>query len=347
MQTVMVTGGAGFIGSNFVRHLLHDRQDVRVVVYDKLTYAGNLANLADVAAEFAGRYTFVHGDICDAAAVEHTLRTHAVSAIVNFAAETHVDRSLLAAGVFVTTDVLGTYTLLEQARQTGVGRFLQVGTDEVYGEVLEGSSRETDPIAPRSPYSASKAGADLMVLAYHHSFGLETVITRGSNTFGPYQYPEKFIPLFITNAIDGLPLPLYGDGRQVRDWIAVQDHCRGIATVLDRGRAGEVYNIGGGNERENWAVAELILQATGRPRDLVRPVADRPGHDRRYSVDTTKLRELGWAPNATFEASLEATVRWYQQHEAWWRPIKSGGYRAYYEQQYGQRLRDAPAQSGA
>lgn len=338
MQNILVTGGAGFIGSNFVRMLLQSAPDARVVVYDKLTYAGNLANLKDVEEAFGERYAFVQGDICDPAAVAAALEGFRIQKIVNFAAETHVDRSLLAAGSFVTTDVYGTYVLLEQARLAGIERFLQVGTDEVYGEVLEGSSRETDSVLPRSPYSASKAGADLMVLAYHHSYGMNTVITRGSNTFGPYQYPEKFIPLFITNAIDGLPLPLYGDGRQVRDWIAVLDHCRGIATALEHGGPGEVYNVGGGNERENLTVAEIIIEATGRSRDLLRPVADRPGHDRRYSVDTAKLRELGWQPLATFEQSLEATVRWYMDHEDWWRPIKSGEYREYYEQQYGQRL---------
>ncbi|MCX6020759.1 MAG: dTDP-glucose 4,6-dehydratase [Chloroflexi bacterium] len=341
MLNVLVTGGAGFIGSNFVRSLLQGSPDVRVVVYDKLTYAGNLENLSDVAADFAGRYAFVQGDICDAAAVGAAFMEHAIQQVVNFAAETHVDRSLLAAGSFVTTDVYGTYVLLEQARLAGIERFLQVGTDEVYGEVMEGSSLETDVIVPRSPYSASKAGADLMVLAYRNSFGMNTLITRGSNTFGPYQYPEKFIPLFVTNAIEGLPLPLYGDGRQVRDWIHVLDHCAGIATVLRKGEPGEVYNVGGGNERENIVVAEQILRDTGRTADLLRTVADRPGHDRRYSIDTTKLRGLGWAPLATFEESLTATVRWYIDHPEWWRPIKSGEYRAYYDEQYGRRLSGA------
>lgn len=344
MENILVTGGAGFIGSNFVRMLLQRVPDARVVVYDKLTYAGNLANLRDVEASFGERYAFVHGDICDPEAVAAALTGYRIQKVVNFAAETHVDRSLLAAGSFVTTDVYGTYVLLEQARLAGITRFLQVGTDEVYGEVLEGSSQETDPVTPRSPYSASKAGADLMVLAYHHSYAMDTVITRGSNTFGPYQYPEKFIPLFITNAIDGQPLPLYGDGRQVRDWIAVLDHCEGIATALERGQSGEVYNVGGGNERENLTVAEIIIAATGQSRDLLRPVADRPGHDRRYSVDTAKLRELGWRPRATFEESLEATVRWYMDNEAWWRPIKTGEYRDYYERQYGQRLGPERAQ---
>ncbi|MBM2827278.1 MAG: dTDP-glucose 4,6-dehydratase [Dehalococcoidia bacterium] len=312
--------------------------DYSVVIYDKLTYAGNPENLAGLAEAFAGRYTFVQGDICDAELVEKVMAERGVDTVVNFAAETHVDRSLLEAGAFVMTDVYGTFVLLEAARKLGVERFLHMGTDEVYGEVAEGSSKETDHLEPRSPYSASKAGADLMVRAYHVSHGVYAVTTRASNNFGPRQYPEKFIPLFVTNAIDDLPLPLYGDGRQVRDWLYVQDCCEGILTALRKGKPGEVYNIGGGNERHNIEVAHSIVSLLGKPSSLIQHITDRPAHDRRYSLDSSKLMALGWSPKRTFEEALEETVRWYVDNEPWWRRIKSGEYAEYYQRQYGARL---------
>ena len=339
MNSLLVTGGAGFIGSSFVRHVLEECPDYRVVVYDKLTYAGNPENLAGLAGAFKGRYTFVQGDICDAQHVEEVMGEHGVDTVVNFAAETHVDRSLLDAGAFVMTDVYGTYVLLEAARKVGVERFLHMGTDEVYGEVHQGSPRETDPLEPRSPYSASKAAADLMVRAYHISHGMPTLITRASDNFGPRQYPEKFIPLFITNAVDDLPLPLYGDGRQVREWMYVQDCCEGIMTVLGKGQLGEIYNVGGGNERYNIDVAQQIVELLGKPRSLIQHVADRPAHDRRYSLDFSKIKALGWSQSHGFESALEDTVRWYVDNEAWWRKIKSGeDYAGYYRRQYGARL---------
>lgn len=336
MKNLLITGGAGFIGSNFVRYLLDAHPDYRVIVYDKLTYAGRLENLADLPSH--PRFDFVHGDIADAGRVEETFRTYQIDTLVNFAAETHVDRSLLEPGSFIMTDVYGTYVLLEAARKVGIERFLAVSTDEVYGQVLSGSSVEADPLDPRSPYAASKAGGDLMVRAYAASYGLPVIITRGSNNFGPYQYPEKMIPLFITNAIGDLPLPVYGDGRQVRDWIYVLDHCRGIDVALHRGEIGEIYNIGGGCEKENLDVMRGILDGLGKPHDLLVFVEDRPGHDRRYSLDCNKLRSLGWTPESTFEAALEATIRWYRDNQAWWRAIKTGDYAAYYQRNYGYRL---------
>ncbi|MCC7360473.1 MAG: dTDP-glucose 4,6-dehydratase [Anaerolineales bacterium] len=336
MKNILVTGGAGFIGSNFVRYLLRQHPDYHVVVFDKLTYAGNVKNLLDVHDD--PRYTFVRGDIADKHMLADTLRAHQVDTIVNFAAESHVDRSILEPDAFIHTDVVGTYVLLEAARQFGLERVLQVSTDEVYGSIPVGFFKEGDPLEPNSPYSASKAGGELMVRAYHETYGLNTVVTRGSNTFGPYQYPEKVAPLFITNAIEGEPLPLYGDGMQVRDWLYVEDHCAGIDTALHRGAPGEIYNLGGGNERHNIQVTKLILQLLGKPETLIRPVADRPGHDRRYALDCAKLKALGWAPTKDFETRLAETVAWYQQNDWWWRPIKSGEFKAYYRQQYGERL---------
>lgn len=336
MQNILVTGGAGFIGSNFVRHLLREHPGYHVVAYDKLTYAGNLKNLLEVHDE--PRYRFVRGDIADKHSLAQAIREHNIDTIVNFAAESHVDRSILEPDAFIHTDVVGTYVLLEAARQFQLERFHQVSTDEVYGSIPEGFFKEGDPLEPNSPYSASKAGGELMVRAYHETYGLNTVVTRGSNTFGPYQYPEKVAPLFITNAIDDEPLPLYGDGRQVRDWLYVEDHCSGIDLALHRGAAGEVYNLGGGNERHNLDVTRLILKLLGKPDSLIRPVADRPGHDRRYALDCARLRALGWQPAWGFEAAMAATVAWYRQNEWWWRPIKSGEFKAYYQQQYGQRL---------
>ena len=333
MRKLLVTGGAGFIGSNFVRYILSRYPDYQVVVLDKLTYAGNLANLADVA-DNPG-YSFVRGDICDQPLVDSLAAE--VDAILNFAAETHVDRSILDAGSFIRTDVYGTFVLLEAAKKHGVRRFLQVSTDEVYGDVPEGSSREDDPLRPRSPYSASKAGGDMLVQAYHITHGVPVLVTRGSNNYGPYQYPEKLIPVLITNALDDQELPIYGDGQQVRDWLYVLDHCSAIDVVLHRGEPGEVYNVGGGNERRNLDIAEQVLELLGKPRSLIRFVKDRPGHDRRYSLDCSKLRRLGWEPARDFEEALAETVRWYVSNEDWWRPLKSGEYWEYYQRNYAGR----------
>jgi len=327
---LVVTGGAGFIGSNFVRFMLRRYDDLEVVNLDKLTYAGNLENLADV--ENDARYTFVKGDICDAAVVRDALA--GADAVVNFAAETHVDRSISGPQDFIRTDVLGTHTLLEAVRELGVKRYLQISTDEVYGSTETGSFTEESDLAPSSPYSASKAGADLLVLAYHHTYGAPVLITRSSNNYGPWQYPEKIIPLFITNGIDEQALPVYGDGLNVRDWLYVDDNCAGIDAVLRRGALGEVYNIGGGHEVDNLALTRQILKLLGRSPGLIHFVTDRPGHDRRYSIDCGKLQALGWHPATPFETGLERTVAWYRDHPDWWRKIKSGEWRQYYEQQY-------------
>ena len=335
---ILVTGGAGFIGSHLVRRLLSEGHNP-VVNLDALRYSGNLENLADVAHD--PRYAFVHGDICDAGTVERVLKEHNIDSVVNCAAETHVDRSILEPNSFARTDVVGTAVLLEEVRKAGVARFLQVSTDEVYGSVEHGSSKEDDALAPRSPYSASKAGADLLVLSYWATYKFPVLITRGSNTYGPNQYPEKFVPLFITNAIDDQLLPLYGDGRYRRDWLSVHDHCRAIEHVLRYGVPGNVYNIGGGNEQENITVAEMILKHLGKPMELIRFVEDRPGHDRRYAVDWSRLRLLAWSPRVRFEEGLCATVDWYRTHESWWRKIKAGEFRAYYEEVYRKRLEEA------
>jgi dTDP-glucose 4,6-dehydratase len=324
---VLVTGGAGFIGSHFVRRLAANGHDV--VVLDKLTYSGNVANLEGV------RHRFVEGDIADPEAVASAAA--GCEAIVNFAAESHVDRSILESFDFVHTQMRGTQTLLEYVRATRV-RFVQVSTDEVYGDLEGGgSSTEDDPLRPSSPYSATKAGGDLLVLGYVRTHGVDASITRGANTYGPNQYPEKFLPLFITNALDGEPLPVYGDGRQRREWLHVDDHCAGVELVLDRGEAGHVYNVGG-DERENLEMVQRILSLTGADESLVRHVEDRPGHDRRYSIDDAKLRALGWSPAATLDDGLAETFAWYRDNRAWWEPIKSGEYRAYYERQYAERL---------
>jgi len=335
MKNLLITGGAGFIGSNFVRYMLQKHPDYRLIVYDKLTYAGNLDNLKDIEAGFGKRYAFVKGDICDAGAVDDAMRQYEIDTIVNFAAETHVDRSLLEAGSFIQTDVFGTYILLEAAKTYGLARYHQVSTDEVYGEIPPGhSSLETDPLHTRSPYSASKAGGDLMCIAYHTSFGVPVTITRGANNIGPYQYPEKVVPLFITNAIDDMLLPLYGDGRQMRDYQYVLDHCKGIDVVLQRGQLGEIYNVGTGIETENMVMARAILDLLNKPYSLIQHVTDRPGHDRRYSLNCEKLIGLGWKSAHSFEQALEKTVRWYVENEWWWRKIKSGEYMAYYRQMY-------------
>jgi dTDP-glucose 4,6-dehydratase len=327
---VLVTGGAGFIGSHFVKRLLRGGDEA--VVLDKLTYSGNRANLpADI--------EFHEGDIAASNDVARAAR--GCDAIVNFAAETHVDRSILTADDFGRTEFRGTQVLLEHIRETGA-RLVQVSTDEVYGDLEGGgSSRESDLLNPSSPYSAAKAAGELLIPAYVRTFDVNASITRGSNTYGPHQYPEKFIPLFVTNALDGEPLPLYGDGRQVRDWLFVEDHCAGIELVLLQGAAGEIYNVGGGDEHENIEVAERLLELTGADRSLLRSVPDRPGHDRRYSVDSTKLHDLGWSPQTPFEIGLRETVSWYRENRGWWEPIKSGDYREYYARQYAERLANA------
>jgi dTDP-glucose 4,6-dehydratase len=336
MINVLVTGGAGFIGSNFVKWAHETHADWRITTLDKLTYAGRRENLREL--DDSPRHRFVHGDIADAAVAAPLVRDSEL--VVHFAAETHVDRSLMAAGDFIHTDVFGTFVLLEAAREaTGLRRFVQISTDEVYGSVPTGHSKETDELRPRNPYSASKAGADRLAYSYFATYNVPVVITRASNNYGPNQFPEKVIPLFITNAIDNLPLPLYGDGLNVRDWLHVLDHCRGVDVAIERGEPGEVYNIGGGNEVANVDLTRRILELTGKPASLIKPVADRLGHDRRYALDTSKLRALGWAPAMEFVDGLAATVDWYRANEWWWRPIKEQdpAFRAYYQTQYGER----------
>jgi dTDP-glucose 4,6-dehydratase len=319
-QKLLVCGGAGFIGSTFIRRMLAARPEVQIVNLDKLTYAGNLDNLRSVEAD--PRYRFVQADICDRETV--TAAAEGVDALVNFAAETHVDRSIAEPEAFLHTDIIGTHTLLEVVRELGIGRMIQVSTDEVYGSIDEGSFTEDHPIAPSSPYSASKAGGDLQVLAYHRTYGLPVMITRGSNTYGSHQYPEKLIPLFVTNGIEGEKLPLYGDGLNVRDWLHADDHADAIDFVLEHGRPGEVYNVGGGNERTNLEITGIILDELGLEESAIRRVTDRPGHDRRYSLDSSKLEALGWHPVVEFEQGLRSTINWYRDHEWWWKKIKHG-----------------------
>jgi len=332
---ILVTGGAGFIGSNFIHYLRRTHPEWRITNLDKLTYAGNLENLEGVEGEPG--YRFVHGDIGD----EKTVAPLVAEAdlIVNFAAETHVDRSIRNAGEFILTDVYGTFVLLEAFRANRRARsFVQISTDEVYGEVSTGSSKETDPLMPRNPYSASKAGADRLAYSYFATYGLPVVVTRASNNYGPRQYPEKVIPLFITNALEDRPVPLYGDGLQVRDWIHVDDHCSAIDLLLSRGTPGETYNVGGGCEVTNLDLTKRILDLVGKPASLIQSVTDRPGHDRRYSLDTTKLRGLGWMPERRFDEGLADTVAWYRAHPSWWQRIKANdpGYRTFYREHYGQ-----------
>ena len=335
MQSILVTGGAGFIGSNFVRYMLNKYPDYRIIVLDALTYAGNRENLADL--EGDPRYLFYHGDIADEKVVDNLMSN--VDSVVNFAAETHVDRSIHEAGKFIDTDVKGTFVLLEAAKKYKIERFLHISTDEVYGSIQEGSFKESDPLEPNSPYSASKAGGDLLVRSYHVTYGLPVMITRSSNNYGPYQYPEKLIPLFVTNALDNLPLPLYGDGKNIRDWIHVEDNCAALDIVLHKGELGQTYNIGGGNERENIFITHKILDYLNKPKSLIKPVKDRLGHDRRYSVDTSKVRALGWQPKYDFEKGLEQTIDWYVQNESWWRRIKEKQeeYKRFYEAYYKDR----------
>jgi len=333
---LLVTGGAGFIGSNFIRHLHAEHADAAIVNFDKLTYAGNLENLAEVADQ--QRYRFVRGDVADPEAVERVF-TERFDAVVNFAAETHVDRSLEDAAPFLRTNILGTQTLLEAARRRGVERFVQVSTDEVYGSAPDGASFAEDaPLAPSSPYAASKAAADLLVASYVRTYQFPVVILRCSNNYGPYQFPEKLIPLMIANALEEKPLPVYGDGLNVRDWIYVEDHCRAIHRALLKGRVGEVYNIGGVALKTNLEVVRALLGLLGKPESLIQFVEDRPGHDRRYALDSAKLRqELGWSPCHSFEEGIEQTVAWYRSHAAWLERCRSGAYRDYYERHYGQR----------
>lgn len=339
----LVTGGAGFIGSNFIRYIFNKYgDDARVVNLDKLTYAGIRENLA----EYEGKknYRFVHGDIAspeDVAEAYKGVDGSGIDVVVNFAAETHVDRSLMEAATFIQTDVQGVLVLLEEAKKhaPNLKRFIQISTDEVYGSIDNGSFTETDPLQPRNPYSASKAGGDRMAYAYAQTYGMPVIVTRASNNFGPFQYPEKLIPLFVTNAMDDFPLPLYGDGKNVRDWLFVDDHCAAVDFLIEHGRNSEVYNIGGGNERENVEITHRILELTGKPKSLIKPVGDRQGHDRRYSLDTRKLESLGFKCDTDFDAALERTVRWYMENQPWWRAIKerSAEYKAYYERQYANR----------
>jgi dTDP-glucose 4,6-dehydratase len=337
MQTILVTGAAGFIGSNFVRLLVQQRAGAKIIAIDKLTYCGNLANLQGVLSD---RVIFIRGDICDPNLLSAVWDQHKITHVVNFAAETHVDRSILGSGPFVQANVVGTQILLDVAKARNVEKFLQVGTDEVYGSLPENRPdlkfTEETPLQPNSPYSASKAAADCLVRSYFHTFKMPVLITRCSNNYGPYQFPEKVIPLFVTNLMEGKKVPLYGDGMNIRDWLQVEDHCEAICNVLTRGTPGEVYNIGGNNEITNRKLTETILKEMGKNWDQsVEPVKDRPGHDRRYAIDASKIkRELGWEPKHRFEQSIKTTIQWYKDHQDWWRAIKSGEYLKYYEQQY-------------
>ncbi|MFT8872021.1 MAG: dTDP-glucose 4,6-dehydratase [Sporolactobacillus sp.] len=332
---ILVTGGAGFIGSNFVHHMLAEHPDDTVVNYDLLTYAGNLENLKDV--ESQPNYHFVHGDIRNRELLDYVFDRFAIDTVANFAAESHVDRSITEPDLFVKTNVLGTQTLLDVAKAKGVRKYLQISTDEVYGSLGEtGYFSETTPLAPNSPYSSSKASADLLVRAYFETYGMNVNITRCSNNYGPYHFPEKLIPLVVTNALEGKELPVYGDGKNIRDWLYVEDHCRAIDLVLRSGVPGEVYNVGGHNEKRNIDIVELIVDTLGKSRGLIKHVTDRLGHDRRYAIDPTKIEtQLGWQPKYNFESGIRATIQWYLDHEDWWRQIKSGAYREYYAKQYG------------
>jgi len=321
---IMVTGGAGFIASNFIHYLLKKYDDIKVINYDKLTYAGNLDNLRDI--ENDERYAFVKGDICDRELVEKVIKEHGVEQIINFAAESHVDRSITGPEPFIKTDVFGTFTLLETSRKFDIEKYVQISTDEVYGSIEKGSFKESDPLNPSSPYSASKASADLLVNSYFVTYGLPVLITRSSNNFGPYQYPEKLIPLFIIKALHNEFLPLYGDGLQIRDWLYVEDNCEAIDLVRQKGKVGEIYNIGGDNERTNLEITNIILKELNKPLSLIKHVKDRPGHDRRYSIDSSKIKKLGWIPKKSqdFEKSMKETIQWYINNEWWWKKLIGG-----------------------
>jgi len=336
MKNILVTGGAGFIGSAFVRHMVSAYPAYNIVCYDKLTYAGNIDNLLPVSDE--ENYRFERGDVADRGAVRRVLGRYAIDTIVNFAAESHVDRSILEPDAFIHTDVVGAYILLDEGRKHGIERFCQVSTDEVYGDIDIGLSAEDDRFLPNSPYAASKAGGELMARAYHVTYGMDIVITRGSNTYGPYQYPEKLIPFFATEAIDDRPLPVYGDGEQVRDWLYVDDHARGVDLILHRGASGDAYNLAGENQRQNIEITRQLLALLDKPESLIRFVPDREGHDRRYAMTAAKARALGWRREFDFDRGLEATVKWYVENEWWWRKIKTGDYVEFYQRQYADRL---------
>ncbi len=336
-MNILVTGGCGFIGSNFVRYMLEEHPEHSVINLDKLTYAGNLENLANVADN--SRYTFVKADICDRSAVDAAVKKFSVEAIINFAAESHVDRSIMGPSIFIETNIGGTNVLLDVAKESGIKRFVQISTDEVYGSLgPTGKFREDSQLHPNSPYSASKAAADLLALAYHHTFGLPVIITRCSNNYGPYQFPEKLIPLMIANALENKQLPVYGDGLNIRDWLYVRDHCTAIDLVLMKGKVGEVYNIGGENEWKNIDIVRLLLKIIEKSDSLITFVKDRLGHDRRYAIDASKImNELGWKTSITFEEGLAKTIKWYMHNKSWWRRIMSGEYQQYYQQMYGNR----------
>ncbi|NLN79669.1 MAG: dTDP-glucose 4,6-dehydratase [Armatimonadetes bacterium] len=334
MKRLLVTGGAGFIGSNFVRHILHSRQDCEITVLDALTYAGHLENLEDVKDNL--RFRFVKGDIRVEEDVSKAFEN--IDIVINFAAESHVDRSIYDPEAFITTDVMGVYTLMEAARRHPIEKFIQISTDEVYGDVEEGFSKESDPVSPNSPYSASKAGGELLARAYCRTYGVPVLVTRGSNTYGPYQQPEKLVPLFVSNAIDDKSLPVYGDGMQIRDWLHVIDHCTGVETVMDKGEPGEIYNIGGDNQRPNVEIVQMILEVTCKSDDLIEHVEDRPGHDRRYALDSGKLLAMGWVRSHDFETGMRDTIRWYMENQNWWRSIKeSDEHRRFSEKWYADR----------
>ncbi|MAG44593.1 dTDP-glucose 4,6-dehydratase [bacterium] len=326
---LLITGGAGFIGSNFIRYILKKYPDYKIINLDKLTYAGNLANLLDIEEKCGSRHLFIKGDICNVKLVDMIMPK--VDAVINFAAESHVDKSILDAQAFIKTDILGTQTLLESVKAHKIKRYIQISTDEVYGEIKNGSSKEIDALKPRNPYSASKAGGDLLCQAYFNTYNLPVMITRGANNFGPYQYPEKLIPLFITNLLEDKTVPVYGDGKQIREWIFVVDHCSGIDKVLHGGKVGEIYNIGTGVLKQNIKITKLILKELGKSLAYIEYVKDRPGHDRRYSLDSSKIRALGWKPKYEFKNALQKTIKWYLRNHKWWERLKSGEYLEYYK----------------
>lgn len=332
MNKYFITGGCGFIGSNFIRYILNRDDSSIIINLDKLTYAGNPNNLIEFNND--ERYIFYHGDICDSKIVKEIFQQHKPDYLINFAAESHVDRSIGKPDDFIQTDIFGTFTLLEAAREFGLERFIQISTDEVYGSIEKGSFSETDTLMPRNPYSASKAGADRLAYSYFTTYELPVIITRASNNFGPYQFPEKLIPLFVTNAVEDKKLPVYGDGKNIRDWIYVEDHCDAIQYIIDNGKLGEIYNIGGGNELTNIEITDIILKETNKPETLKKFVKDRLGHDRRYSLDCSKLAHIGWTPKHEFSKAMKFTVEWYKQNDEWWKPLKSGAYLEYYKKHY-------------
>lgn len=332
MKKYFITGGCGFIGSNFIRYILNRDDSSIIINLDKLTYAGNPNNLIEFNND--ERYIFYHGDICDSKIVKEIFQQHKPDYLINFAAESHVDRSIGKPDDFIQTDIFGTFTLLEAAREFGLERFIQISTDEVYGSIEKGSFSETDTLMPRNPYSASKAGADRLAYSYFTTYELPVIITRASNNFGPYQFPEKLIPLFVTNAMEDKKLPVYGDGKNIRDWIYVEDHCDAIQYIIDNGKLGEIYNIGGGNELTNIEITDIILKETNKPETLKKFVKDRLGHDRRYSLDCSKLANIGWTPKHEFPKAMKFTVNWYKQNDVWWKPLKSGEYLEYYKEHY-------------